>query len=158
MPARMSYRASRNLRGGFVLPLSLFLLLTMSLLVALLIDSALQELRTSRGDLAVARAEAAAGSALSDLLAGTPDGARLALARGTASAVTWISGTDTLHASSQSLGGGLVRFVAGARTWAGGVRADATTIGFTRIVTDSAGPPGALRYRRLPGWWWAELP
>jgi hypothetical protein len=134
------------------------LLLLSSLLVALLLDGALQELRMARGDVALARAQAAAGTALADLLSSQPDGTVPALPRGAATQAVSVSGADTTRLTVQSLGGGMLRVTVTARSWDGSVRGDASTLGFVRIVPDSAGPPGSLRYRRLPGWWWAPIP
>jgi Tfp pilus assembly protein PilX len=145
-------------RRGFALPLALFLLLLSSLLVAMLLDGALQELRTARGDVALARAQAAAGSALADLLSSRPDSTMLALSRGSTITGTTVTGADTTHLTIQSLGRGLLRVTAASRTWSGGVRGDASNLGFVRVLPDSAGAPGALRYRRIPGWWWAPIP
>ena len=134
------------------------MLLTMALLVALLLESAVQELRVARGDLAAARAQAAAGSAIADLLASAPDSALLALPRGATSAGTRAAGPETTRVSLQSLGAGIVRVTASSRYWVGGVSADAASLSWARIIPGSVGPPGGLRFRRLPGWWWAQLP
>jgi hypothetical protein len=150
--------AGRVERGGFVLPLALFMLMVIALLAALLLEGAVQELRSARGDVAGARAQAAAGSALADFLASRPDSSLLARPRGVTSAGSSPIGAETTRVSLQSLGNGLLRVTAGARVWSGGVRGDAANLGFVRIVPDSGGPPGTLRYRRLPGWWWAQLP
>jgi hypothetical protein len=141
-----------------VLPLALFTLTATALLVALLLEGAVQELRIARGEVAAARAQAAAGSALADLLASRPDSGVLARPRGMVSQGSSVAGADTTHASVQALGNGLFKVTAGARAWYGGVRADAATAGFARIVIDSTASPGGLRYRRLPGWWWAQIP
>ncbi len=151
-------RARPDLRRGFVLPLALFMLLVIALLAAVLLEGAVQELRTARGDVAGARAEAAAGSALTNLLASRPDSALLARPRGTTSTATAVAGAETTTVTLQSLGNGAFRALSTARVWSAGVRADASALGFLRIVPDSAGPPGSLRYRHLPGWWWAQLP
>jgi hypothetical protein len=148
----------RNRNRGFVLPLSLFMLLTIGVLVALLTEGAIQELRVSRGDVAAARARAAAGTALSSLLGAVPDSAMLALPRGTRSTAISISGGDTTQLTVQCLGAGLVRLTAGARSWLAGMRADAGVMAFAWIVADPANPPAGLHFVRLPGWWWAELP
>ena len=145
-------------RRGFVLPLALFMLTVIALLAALLLQAAVQELHIARGEVAGARAQAAAGSALADVLASTPDSAMLALPRGAVSAALSSTGADTTHLALQSLGNGVVRVAATARAWSGGVRADVWNVGFVRIVPDPSGPPGALRFRRLPGWWWAPIP
>jgi Tfp pilus assembly protein PilX len=145
-------------RRGFVLPLALFMLLVIALLAAALLEGAVQELRTARGDLAGARAAAAAGSALTDLIASRPDSALLALPRGSISTSVAIAGAETTAVTLQAMGAGTVRATTVARVWAGGARADASALGFVRIIPDSAGPPGSLRYRHLPGWWWAQLP
>ncbi len=145
-------------RSGFVLPLALFMLLVIALLAAILLEGAVQELRTARGDVAGARAAAAAGSALTDLLASTPDSALLNRPRGSASTSIVVAGAETTSVTVEALGAGTVRVITAARVWSGGARADASALGFVRIITDSAGPPGSLRYRHLPGWWWAQLP
>jgi hypothetical protein len=126
--------------------------------VALLLDGAVQELRTSRGDLAAARAQAAAGTALADFFASGADTALLAAPRGAAATSTRAQGAETTRVSLQALGGGLLRVTATARFWSGNVRADAVVLGLARLSADSAGDPGRLRVRRLPGWWWAQLP
>ncbi len=145
-------------RRGFVLPLALFMLLAMALFVALLLEGAVQELRIARGDVAGARAQAAAGTALSDFLASHPDSALLARPRGFFASGSSTAGAETTRVTLQSLGNGMLRVTASARVWSGGARGDAANLGFVRIVPDSSGSPGSLRYRRLPGWWWAELP
>jgi hypothetical protein len=141
-----------------VLPLALFTLTLTALLAALLLQGAVQELRVARGDVAAARAQAAAGSALADLLASQPDSVLLARPRGIASQTSSMAGAETTRVTLQALGNGLFKVTAGARAWYGGVRANASTTGFARILTDSMASPGGLRYRRLPGWWWAQIP
>jgi hypothetical protein len=141
-----------------VLPVALFMLMVTALLTALLLDAAIQELRIARGDVAVARAQAAAGTALADLLDSSPDSGQLTLPRGVVASSTAAAGAETTHVTLQSLGNGMLRVTASARNWTAGVRGDATNVGFARIVPDSSGSPGSLRYRRLPGWWWAQLP
>ena len=134
------------------------MLMVTALLTALLLDAAIQELRIARGDVAVARAQAAAGTALADLLDSSPDSGQLTLPRGVVASSTAAAGAETTHVTLQSLGNGMLRVTASARNWTAGVRGDATNVGFARIVPDSSGSPGSLRYRRLPGWWWAQLP
>jgi hypothetical protein len=141
-----------------VLPLALFMMMVIAMLAALLLEGAVQELRIARGDVAAAKAEAAAGSALADLLASRPDSALLARPRGAVSSAAAIGAGETTKVTVQSLGHGLLRVTSSARNWSGGVRGDAASLGFVRIVPDSSGPPGSLRYRRLPGWWWAQIP
>jgi hypothetical protein len=138
--------------------MALFMLTVTALLAALLLESSLHELRIARGDVALARAQAAAESALTDLLASSSDSAVLARPRGTAASAIAVAGADTARVLLQSLGNGLFRLAVAARSWAGGVRGDAANLGFARLVSDSAGPPGSLRFRRLPGWWWTQLP
>jgi hypothetical protein len=140
------------------LPLALFMMMAIALLTALLLDGAVQELRSARGDVAAMRAEAAAGTALADLLASRPDSALLASPRGAVATGSVAAGADTTRLTIQSLGNGMLRVTAGARAWSGGVRGDASTLGYVRIGPDSSGPPGTLRFRRLPGWWWSQLP
>jgi hypothetical protein len=134
------------------------MLLLIALLAAILLDGAVQELRIARGDLAESRAQAASGSALADLIASRPDSAVLARPRGAVSLASIAAGAETTTVAVQSLGSGLMRMTADARAWFGGVRGNAASVGFVRIVADSAGPPGTLRYRRLKGWWWAQIP
>jgi hypothetical protein len=145
-------------RRGFALPLALFMLTVIALLAALLLQGAVQELRIARGDIAEARAQAAAGSALSDALAATPDSAILALPRGATSIAVVATGAETTRVAVQALGHRVIRLTATARVWSGGVRADAGILGFVRVVPNPLGPPGSLRYERLPGWWWAPIP
>lgn len=145
-------------RRGFVLPLALFTLTVTALLVALLLEGAVQELRVARGEVAAARAQAAAGTALADLLASAPDSALLARPRGIVAYTSIVISAETTRVALQALGNRLFKLTAGARAWYGGVRGDAANTGFAQIVTDSTGSPGSVRYRRLPGWWWAQLP
>lgn len=156
--ARPEVALSPCVRSGFVLPLALFMLTVIALLAALLLEGSVQELRIARGDLAGAHAQATAGSALSDALGSRPDSSILSTPRGFATTAVTVAGGDTTTVTTQSLGNRVLRVTAGSRSWSGGVRADATDVGFVRVVPDSAGPPGSLRYRRLPGWWWAQLP
>ena len=150
--------AFRNLRAGFILPLALFALTLIAMLAAVLLEGALQELRIARGDVAAARAQAAAGTTLAGFLSSAADSATLARPRGTAVSAISVSGAETTTVTVQSLGNGLLRVTAGARVWSGMQRGDAANFGFVRITRDSAGPPGSLRYRRLPDWWWGQLP
>ena len=145
-------------RCGFALPLACFALVVLALLVALLLDGAVQELRGSRGDVALARAQAAAESALADLLSAPADSAFVALPRGDMRESLLLHSGDTVRVTVQALGGGLVRVVTAARAWSLGVRADAGTLALLRVFADSLGAPPALRFRRLPGLWWAPLP
>lgn len=133
-------------------------MVVLALLVALLLDGAVQELRVARGDVALTRAQAAAESALADLLSTPADSDFLALPRGgSRESITVLAG-DTVRVSVQSLGGGLARVVTAARSSSFGVRADATTLAWLRALPDSLAAPRTLRFRRLPGWWWAQLP
>ena len=141
-----------------MLPLALFTLTATALLVALLLEGAVQELHVARGEVAAARAQAAAGSALADLLASRPDSVLLVRPRGIVWQGSSVAGADTTRVTLQALGNGLFKVTAGTRAWYGGVRADAAITGFARILTDSMVSPGGLRYRRLPGWWWAQIP
>jgi hypothetical protein len=134
------------------------MLMVVALLVALLLEGSVLELRTARGDLAAARAQAAAGTALTDLFTSGADSALLTMPRGATTTTTRLAGAETTHVSLQALGGGLVRVMATTRVWSAGVRADAAALGFARVTPDSAGHFGGLRVRRLPGWWWAQLP
>jgi hypothetical protein len=152
------HHARPSKRRGFALPLALFMVLVIALLAAILLDGAVQELRIARGDVAGSRAQAASGSALADLIASRPDSAMLGRPRGAMTSSSSGSGAESTTVSLQSLGNGLVRATASARYWSAGVRGDATNLAFVRIVPDSTGPPGTLRYRRLPGWWWAQIP
>ena len=68
------------------------------------------------------------------------------------------SGRDTVRVSVQALGSGLVRVVTSARSWAAGVRADANTLVLLRVLADTGAPSHPLKYRRIPGWWWAQIP
>ncbi|HEY2850671.1 MAG TPA: hypothetical protein VGI97_12390 [Gemmatimonadaceae bacterium] len=145
-------------RAGFALPLALFTLAAIALLAALLLQGSIEDLRLARGDVAFTRAQAAAGSALSDMLAAAPDSASLALPVGSTTAATIVAASETTRVAVQSLGVGVVRVTAASRVWSGGVRADAQNVAFVRVISDSAGVPGSLRYQRLPGWWWAQIP
>ena len=128
-----------------------------AMLVSLILDGGVQELRTSRGDLAAARAEAAAGSALADLLAAPPDSSFASLGRGGAIQSVRVSGSDTTRLTLQALGGNLARVVVTARSWSGGVRADAGALAFLELSI-VAGPPSTSHFSRIPGWWWAVYP
>jgi hypothetical protein len=134
------------------------MLTVMALFAALLLESSLHELRIGRGDLAGARAEAAAESALGEFFATHPDSSVLVRPRGAASTSINAAGADTARLVVQSLGNGWFRLAAFGRSWAGGVRADAGSAAFVRLLSDSGGPPGSLRFRRLPDWWWTQIP
>jgi hypothetical protein len=144
-------------RRGFALALALLALIVISMLVALVLDAAVQEIRVARGDLGAARARAASETETAALLASTPDSALLAMPRGGATRQVRVSGGDTVTITVQALGGARLRAVVAARSWAGGVRADAGSVVFLRIATDTAAHGAGLRMRRFPGWWWAPL-
>jgi Tfp pilus assembly protein PilX len=146
------------MQRGFVLPLALFMLTVLGLLAALLLEDSVAGLRIARGEVAAVRAEAAAGSALSDALGATPDSATLALPRGTIMPAFAAAGGETTRVAVQALGSRLVRVTVAARVWSDGVRADAARVALMRIVADPSGAAGSLRYERLPGWWWAANP
>ena len=152
MPFRPSGR-----RSGFALPFALMVLVVGAMLVSLILDGGVQELRTSRGELAAARAEAAAGSALADLIMTPPDSTFASLSRGAGIQRVLVSGADTARLSLQALGGSLARVVVTARSWSGGVRADAGALAFL-LLSPVAGPPGPSHFSRIPGWWWAVYP
>ena len=152
MPFRLSGR-----RSGFALPFALMVLVVGAMLVSLILDGGVQELRTSRGELAAARAEAAAGSALADLFAAPPDSAFASLSRGAGIQTVLVSGADTARLTLQALGGSLARVVVTARSWSGGVRADAGALAFLEL-SPIAGPPSSSHFSRIPGWWWAVYP
>ena len=128
-----------------------------AMLVSLILDGGVQELRTSRGELATARAEAAAGSALADLLAAPPDRSFASLSRGAGIQTVLVLGADTARLTLQALGGSLARVVVTARSWSGGVRADAGALAFLEL-SPVVGPESASHFRRIPGWWWAVYP
>ena len=139
------------------MPFALMVLVVGAMLVSLILDGAVQELRTSRGELAAARAEAAAGSVLADLLAAPPDSSFASLSRGAGMQSVFVSGADTARLTLQALGGTLARVVVTARSWSGGVRADAGALAFLELLPD-ASVPASWHFRRIPGWWWAVYP
>jgi Tfp pilus assembly protein PilX len=149
---------SHGLRAGFALALALFALVVLTLLVGLLFDAGVQEVRMARGQVASARAQAAAESAFADLLDSRPDSGLVLATRGTARQSTWAGPEDTALVVLQALGTATVRVVITAHAWSGAIRADAGAVAFLRVLRDSAGPPGTLRFQRLPGWWWAPIP
>ncbi|HVT38374.1 MAG TPA: hypothetical protein VHE78_04995 [Gemmatimonadaceae bacterium] len=161
MRARESHppsHASHASRAGFALPLALFALVVLTLLVGLLFDGSVQEVRVARGQVATARAQAMAESAFADLLDSRADSSLLLATRGIARQSSLAGRGDTAFVVLQALGGGTVRVSITARAWSGAIRADVGTVAFLRVLRDSSGPPGALQYRRLPGWWWAPIP
>lgn len=148
----------RSCRRGFALPLALFALLTVLMLVTLVLDAAIQELRASRGGLAATRAAAAVESAMSELLDSSTDSLLLSSAPGTARmSVTASGAADTVSVAVQRLGGRMVRTMVTATARASGVRGAAGAVAYLSISTDSTAVAG-LRLRRLPGAWWAPFP
>jgi hypothetical protein len=129
-----------------------------ALLVSILLDVAVQELREGRGDLVGARAEAAVATALADRLAGPPASDFAAWPRGAISRETVVAGADTAEVMVQALGGGLARVIVAGRAWSAGVRADATSVAFVRAFPAGPGTPPPLRFHRIPGWWWTPIP
>jgi Tfp pilus assembly protein PilX len=145
-------------RAGFALPLALFAILVLTIFVGLLFDLGVQEVRVARGQVATARAQAAAESAFADLLDTRADSSLLLAAIGTARQSTLAGREDTAVVVLQALGGATVRVSITARAWSGAIRGDVGMVAFLRVLRDSSGPPGALQFRRLPGWWWAPIP
>ena len=105
-----------------------------------------------------AASRAASLRAVSDLSSRHPASAVLVLPRTSITASMTSAGPDTTRVSWQSLGGGLVRCLASARSWSGGVFAQASTVAFARVGLDSGATTGTLRFRWLTGWWWDALP
>jgi hypothetical protein len=141
-----------------VLPLALLVLLAIALLVAILMDIAVQELREGRGDLVSARAEAVVATALADFLAAPAAADFAAWPRGATSQSTTVIGADTAQIMVQALGGGLARVLVAGHAWMGGIRADAASMAFVRAFVVGSGTPPPLRFRRIPGWWWTPIP
>ena len=152
---RGAARQRRTAARGFALPLALIALAALSLLTAILLDEDVHELRAARGDMALARAEAAAETALADLLAAPADSGLLNAARGSRrdSAVT--VGSATVRLELQGLGGAICRLVVAASASSGENRAAVRNVVFLRLRPDSGVGATGLRYQRLPGWWWA---
>lgn len=146
------------LRRGFALPLALFALVVLAMLSAFLLDGALQEVRISRGDVALASAQAAAETGLADVLVAPADTSLSSTARGTLWQSVAAHGADTVRVTMRFLGGGLIQTITSARSWSLGVRADASTLALLRVQPDSAPGSATLRFHRLPGWWWARVP
>lgn len=149
---------ARVRRRGFALPLTLFLLMVVGLLVGLLLDAGVQELRVARGGLVAVQAQAAAESAIAGIMASPADSGLLSASRGQARQSLIASARDTVRVTLQALGGGMVRVVAEARAWSGAIRADSRSISFLRVRADSGRGAVVLRLRPLPGWWWAQIP
>ena len=112
----------------------------------------------SRGEVALARAQAAAETALADLLASPSDSGFITRPRGTTTDSVFVRASDTVRVTVQALGGGMVRVALAARAWSRGLRADAGTLAFLRAIPDSGTGPRIFHLHRLPGFWWAPLP
>jgi hypothetical protein len=152
-------RAPFRHRRGFALTLALVVLIVLALVVSLLLDAAVQELRTARGEVASTRVQALLESALADVLASPLDSAFLALPRGAARQSVVVSGgRDTTIVSLQALGESRVRALVTARSYSGSVRTGAAIVAFLLVVPDPAGAGGELMVRRVAGWWWAPVP
>lgn len=145
-------------RRGFALPLTLFLLMVVGLLVGLLLDASVQELRVARGGLVAVQAQAAAESAIAGVMASPADSGLWTAPRGQARLSLIASARDTVRVTVQALGGGMVRVVADARAWSGAIRADSRSIAFFRLRADSGRGAAVPWLRPLPGWWWAQIP
>lgn len=150
-------QSRRRRREGVALPLALFALLTLALLISLLLDAAMQEYRSSGGDIASVRASAAAERGLALWLSGPVDSAVAALPRGGLTA-TALPGPDSVALVVQSLGGALARLTVSARVWSDGVRADAGAVALVRFELDTTVAPALFRPHPLPGWWWTPNP
>jgi hypothetical protein len=141
-----------------VLPLALFAVIVLALLVALLLDAAVQDMRIARGDAAEARARGAVETAMADLLRSVPESSLLSVPGNVVRRPMLAEDADSAFVTLQPLGAATVRAVVTARGWAGPMRADAGAIAFLRVVRDSGAVGGPLSFRRLPGWWWAPNP
>ena len=150
--------AARPKRRGFALALALFTVIVLTLLVALLFDAGVQDIRTARTEMAATRAQAVAEGALAALVSSRPDIGLISDPRGTRRQSTIEQRGDTARVALQVLGSGTVRVVVSSSAWSGNIRAAAGSIAFFRVIADSFGAPGALQFRRLPGWWWAPNP
>lgn len=145
-------------RSGAALPLALFALVVIALLVSLILDGALQEFRSSSGDLASVRATASVERALALRLSLPADSATASMPPGGRWEGVTVRSGDTTTTVLQSLGGPLARLAVTSRSWHGGARADAGAVAFVRFEPDSAVTPAVYRVRPLPGWWWTPNP
>ena len=91
------------------------------------------------------------------VIAGEELSSRLLLGSGGAIQTVLVSGADTARLTLQALGGSLARVVVTARSWSGGVRADAGSRAFLELSL-GAGPPRPSHVSRIPGRWWAVYP
>ena len=144
-------------RRGFALPFALFALLTVMMLVAVVLDVAVGELRTARGGLAAARASAAVQTALAGVVDAPSDSNWVGGAVGAVRTTTTGVNGDTVGVALQRLGASHSRIVVHAVSHAGGVLGAAGAVAFVEIVPDATAPTGA-RFRRLTGWWWVPTP
>jgi hypothetical protein len=144
----------RGVRRGVALPLALFALLAVALLVALVLDAAVQELRSSRGELGGLQAAAAVETALADALAAARDSALWA-ARPIGAMVLErrLAGGDTVDVASERLADSWYRMVVSARIGVAGDRASAGAIAFVQLVRTP--PDSAFRLAPIPGAWWS---
>ena len=149
--------ASVTPRRGFALPFAIFALLTVMMLVAVVLDAAVAELRTARGGLAAARASGAVQSALASVIDAPSDSSWLSSSIGTTRTTTTAAGGDSVTLTLQRLGARCSRVVVRAVSQAGGSRGAAGAVAFLDLIPDSAVASG-VRFSRLPGWWWVAVP
>ncbi len=145
-------------RAAFALPLALIALVAVALLVAILLDAAVQDLRVGRGDLGGARADAVAETALADFLVAPAAAGFGSSPRGSITQRTVVVHADTADLTVQVLGGDMARVVVAGRAWTNGIRSDAASVAFVRAFPSGAGAPPPLYFRRIPGWWWTPAP
>jgi hypothetical protein len=145
-------------RCGVALPLALLVLVVVALFAALLLDSALQEMRTARGSTAASRAQSALESALAATITEPVDSIGAQLVAGASRDRVWSTSGDSVAVRVQSLGGSLRRVVATATAVTGSARAVAGAVAYLRVTDDSASAGGDRRLRPVIGWWWSTNP
>jgi Tfp pilus assembly protein PilX len=144
-------------REGFAAPLAVVMLIAVSLLVLLMLEGALGEVRTGAAAASAARVTAAAETAMAEALGRPLDSTVFQLAPGS---IVWqqhLAGPDSVVSRIQVLGGSVARIVVTARSRANRFRVFAGIWAFAKLRPSNT-VPGELELTPLGASWWAATP
>jgi hypothetical protein len=151
------WSAERLGRQGFAAPLAVTLLIAIALLVFLLLESALAELRAGSAAAAEARVVAAAETMLAQALTWRLDSGVLAHPAGTLLRTESGSSPDSTVARVESLATGLARISVTAQSRNSRIRVFVGIRALVRLQTAPASPAEVIM-APLPDNWWVAVP
>lgn len=151
------FRPMQRAHSGFALPLAIVVLVAFSLAIGLIVDGAVSTFRAASADFELARAGAAAESALAEALDSRLDTAVLHLAPGTVLSHDGSAAPDSVETTVQLLLPPMVRILVVLHSRHGGLRVSAGRLATGRLSPDQVSA-GDLRIIPTRSAWWVPIP